>query len=114
MASTRTSDHTFMPRHAKRLVYAYLLAVIGSPLATAGRAGLEAAQPAPAPTPVPCVECQILSLAPSQIDPLPASLHGLRVAVQLDPARAADARGAVEALRRRGAIPGLHLTGPIA
>src|SRR6476620_7648682 len=102
MARTRTSDQTLRHRHAKPLVYACWLA-----LAAARSA---AAQPAATAASVPCVGCQVLSVAPEQIAALPPRLTGVRMALRVAP-RATAVEGVANDLRRRGASVTLHLTG---
>src|SRR4051812_18468207 len=119
MARTRTSDHTFKPRHAKPLVYASLLAawvagVLALPTAARG-AELRAADPAlrEAQAPgdaAPCVPCQVLSLPPAQVAALPAALREVSIAVRVAPGDAAAAT-AVAGVKQRGARVALHVVG---
>ena len=62
---------------------------------------------------VPCVACQSLSLDPSQVSLLPERASGTRtlLAASRRGRPPASGRPVIEALRRRGAVPGLHLTG---
>ena len=61
---------------------------------------------------VPCVACQALSVASTQVSVLPDRLSDTRLLVRVPPAAPVSGwSSAVEALRRRGAVPGLHLTG---
>src|SRR5258708_23402913 len=101
MAGTRNSDPgraralhyaaTPRQRHAKRLVYAYLLLVglgaggwgIGPGPALAQDRGL-GAEPS-AKVAVPCVACQTLSLEPNQVSVLPDRLAGAPVLVPVGP-----------------------------
>src|SRR4051812_32933311 len=107
MARTRNSDpgrdralhYAATPgrRHAKPLVYACWLVVAAvAPL----RAGDQAAG---APE-VPCVPCQILSVAPEQVPALPARLAGIRLLIRVAPDAVDGAwRAAFEDLLSRGA-----------
>jgi hypothetical protein len=95
-------------RHAKRLVYAYLL-LLG--LGAGGWGTGLGAQERNSPE-VPCAACQALSVTPTQAASLPDRLSGTRVLLRVAPGRPAGAwSSAVEDLRRRGGVPGLHLTG---
>src|SRR6266511_218050 len=114
MARTRNSDPgrvtalhyaaTPRQRHAKRLVYAYFCALwLG--------AGIAQAQERNGPG-VPCVACQTLSVAPSQVASFPDRLSGARVLLRIGPgANVADWSSPLQELRRRGGSAGLHLTG---
>jgi hypothetical protein len=95
-------------RHAKRRVYAYFLLMglwawgwgLGQGTAQAQDRG------------IPCVACQTLSILPPQAGSLPDRLSGTRVLLRVAPATAdGEWPAALEALRRRQAVPGLHLTG---
>ena len=121
MARTRNSDPgrevalhyaaTPRQRHAKRRVYAYFLLMgLGAGYSGLGL-GAAAAQDRP-PGAAPCVACQSLSILPPQAGSLPDRLPGTRVLLRVAPATAAgEWPAALEALRRREAVPGLHLTG---
>src|SRR4051794_40073035 len=117
MARTRTSDQTLRHRHAKPQVYACLLAVIVAPGATPAlgargrgmgpREGQGAGRPGPEA--VPCVACQVLSVAPAQLGALPDRLAGVTVAVRVSPG--ANAAAGVRDIARRGGRAALHVTG---
>ena len=132
MARTRTSDHTFRPGHAKRLVYACCWALtlasgpgaggwgmrlglgLGFGLADAAVEAQSLPQdvgrvPGPQPSASPCVECQILSVRPDQVGALPADLKGLTIAARISPG--ADPTAAVTALAARHARVAVHLVG---
>jgi hypothetical protein len=118
MARTRTSDPgrvaalhyaaTPRQRHAKRLVYAsFLLAGL-----VAGGWGTRLGAQEPNSPGVPCVACQALSVASDDVSQLPDRLSGTRMLLRVAPGMpAGEGTSAIEALRRRGAVPGLHLTG---
>jgi hypothetical protein len=130
MARTRKSDPgrvealhyaaTPRQRHAKPLVYAYLLLGLAGgllgwapgPVQAQGNdrpvvLGAEALAEA-----VPCVTCQSLSVTAVQIPLLPERLAGARVFIRVAPgAAAAEWSPALEDLRRRGAATGLHIIG---
>ena len=118
MARTRKSDPgrvealhyaaTPRQRHAKPLVYAYLLlGLVAGAWAWPG--GVVNAQEQEVP---PCVACQTLSVLPGQVPALPDRLAGARVFVRVAPgAAAADWSPALDELKRRGALTGLHVTG---
>lgn len=123
MARTRTSDPgrvealhyaaTPRQRHAKRLVYVYF-AILG--LGVAGRdsglAWADGQTAAPGQEGAPCAACQSFSLTPTQLSALPEQLAGTRVLVRLAPGtNASDWTGAFLEIRRRGGMPGVHLTG---
>lgn len=110
MARTRNLDpgrvaalhyaFTRLRRHAKRQVYAFsaLLVGLGAPAAGQGTPS------------VPCASCQVASVTPRQVENFPPRLDGARVVVRVTP----GARGwqsALDALRSRGARPGLHVIG---
>src|SRR5712664_1518050 len=99
MARTRNSDPgreralhyaaTPRQRHAKRLVYAYLL-LFGLGAGGIGPGPVLAQDRGPgtegsAKAAVPCVACQTLSLEPSQVSVLPDRLAGTRVLVRVPP-----------------------------
>src|SRR5947208_2094744 len=114
MARTRTSDHTFRPRHAKRLVYASLLVLaFTGGLGAEGRAlgaqpGQRAQGSGPGPG-VPCVPCQLLSVTPAQVGALPAVLAGAAVLVRVAPGEPVARELTV--LESRGARAGVHVVG---
>src|ERR1043165_3568528 len=115
MARTRTSlDKTYRPRHSKPLIYACLYAAV-LPLAAAG-IGLPAVAlkadggQGIAPAGVPCIECQVLSVTPGQVQALPSKLDGVRVALRVDAQASVPAEQLAE-LRRRGARLALHVRG---
>jgi hypothetical protein len=126
MARTRTSDPgrvealhyaaTPRRRHAKRLVYVYFAFLVLSAADRAG--GLAWAEARGSQTPAqgrdaaPCAACQFLSLAPDQIPALPDQLAGTRVLLRLSPGTSApEWAAALLEIRRRGGVPGVHLTG---
>jgi hypothetical protein len=117
MARTRKSDPgrvealhyaaTPRRRHAKRLVYAYLLLGLG---AGGWGMGSEVAN-AQERDAVPCVACQVLSVTPAEVVSLPDRLAGTRVFLRLAPGASATAwAAALQDLARRGATTGLHAT----
>jgi hypothetical protein len=120
MARTRKSDPgrveslhyaaTPRRRHAKPLVYAYLLLGLAATI-PGGVVGVQA-QGVDGAEAAPCVACQSISLTATQIPSLPERLAGTRVFVRLAPgAAAAEWLPALQELRRRGATAGLHVTG---
>src|SRR3954466_3295358 len=122
MARTRNFDpgrdralhyaSTRWQRHAKRLVYAYLIAAslpVGLGAVGQGRvASLPVGQGAEG---APCVACQALSITPAQIAVLPLALNGARVVVRVAPGTPASTwSGALAEIRALGGRAGLHVT----
>src|SRR5436309_16091588 len=113
MARTRTSDPgrvsalhyaaTQWQRHAKRLVYAYLL-LLGLRVGGMGTGTVHAQDRQS--TAVPCAACQVLSLRPEQVvELLPDRLSSARVLVRVPAGAAAgEWSPALGELRRLGAI----------
>ena len=127
MARTRKSDPgrvdalhyaaTPRQRHAKPLVYAYLLLGLAGgfpgwpPALVQARQANGNERPAQAEV-APCSACQSLSVTAAQIPLLPERLAGARVFLRLFPgATGAEWPPALEELRRRGATTGLHVVG---
>src|SRR4051794_40248719 len=99
--STLHYAFTVRKRHAKRLVYAYLL-LLGLPVAA--RAGEQAA--GPDSSAVPCVACLALSVGAEQAGILPSDLNGLRVLVRVEPRTPLPAvRPLLDDIARRGGRP---------
>lgn len=130
MARTRNLDpgrdralhyaSTARRRHAKRLVYAYLLIVglaswgRGLPVALAGPAVKTShhGEPQTGAQAVPCVACVALSATIEQASAFPGGLNGQRVLIRVAPGTPAIAwTTTVAQLKARGGRPGLHLTG---
>src|SRR5215831_14648832 len=108
MARTRTSDHTFRPRHAKTLVYACLLTLVLTPGAASGQeAGGKGVGLGDGP---PFVECQVLSILPGEVTGLPERMAGVTVAVRLMPGDR-GAAVAVSELGRHAATAAIHVRG---
>src|SRR5436190_13300642 len=97
-------------RHAKRLVYACLgMLWVSQPSAWASGPGGQAGASRQRPEAVPCVTCQVLSLSPDQVGPLPEALGGLRVALRVSPD--AGPGEALQRVGRAGAVAGVHVLG---
>src|SRR4029450_13086979 len=126
VARTRTSDpgrvealhYAAAPRqrHAKRLVYVYFailgLAVAGPGGGPAWAEGRGSARPAQGPGSVPCLACQSFSMGPDQGAALPDQLAAQKGLARLAPGTSGAAwTGALAEIRRRGGLPGVHLTG---
>jgi len=106
MARTRTSDHTFSQKYAKPLVYACLLTfAVSRPAAAQG--------PSAGRDTVPCVACQVLSVAPAQVGALPGSFPNVTVALRVPAGQGgADTIAlALTELQRRNARVALHVVG---
>jgi hypothetical protein len=58
----------------------------------------------------PCAGCIVPSVTPGQTLTLPPRLNGLDLVVRVEPSDASTALAALQAIRARDGVPGLHLT----
>src|SRR3954447_6578952 len=133
MARTRNFDpgrdralhyaSTRWQRHAKRLVYAYLIVAslpVGLGAVGQGRVaslpvgqgqGAENIAVGQRTEGAPCVACQALSITPAQIAVLPRALNGALVVVRVAPGTPPSAwSSALAEIRALGGRAGLHVT----